>query len=117
MFGHVETTDDVDFEDFEHLFWGENAFWGDEHTDRNDTGAVDDGTDFTEFLDGEFKELDDIFFIGDISLEKLTSRKLLSERGTKFFIQVSNNDLNAEGGKKSDGGLSKTRGTSSDNGN
>ncbi len=116
MLGHIEGTNNVDFKNFEHLLWGEDAFWGDKHTHRNYSSAVNHSTNFAKLFYSELKELDDIFLIADIGLEKLTSRELLSKRSAKFFIQVSNNDLNTKRGKEPDGGFSKSRGTSSDNG-
>lgn len=115
MLGHVESANNVNFENFKHFFRWENTFWSDNHSNRDDPSTVDDSTDFTKLFDSEIKEPDNVFFAADVSLKELTSWKLLSKCGTKFFIQISDNNLNSERGKMSDGSLSESRRASCDN--
>ena len=117
MFRHVESSNNIYFEDLHHLLRGNNSFWWYDHSNWNDTSTVDDSTNFTELFERELKESDDILLAADVSFEKLTSRLLLSQCMTKFFVKICNDYLDTMRSKKTNGSLSETRCTTGDDGN
>lgn len=117
MFGHVESSNNINFEYFQHLLRRNNTFWWYNDSNWNDTGTIDDSTDFTEFFNCELEEFDDILLAADVSFKKLTSWQFLSQGITEFFIEISDDYFNTMRSKKTNCCLPETRCTTRDYGN